>query len=94
MTSQRAFGERVLIVGALIALLWSMDWMYVHVLVAFYGETGFPGYPFAQRGVEFRALCWSIGLIPMVWMPLGASRPSHVLIWCIFLMTVLPTAMV
>ena len=71
-----------------------MDWVYVKVLVGFFGETGYPGYPYAHWGPAFRALCWSLGLSPALWMPLAARRPSQVLTWCMYLMIIVPTAVV
>jgi hypothetical protein len=93
--SVSAVAERALLVAMIVTLCWIMNWVYVQdLVVGHYGDAGILGYPFAQHGQAFRWLCWGIGVLPSLWMPITPRRASQVLVWCMYLMLVLPTAVI
>ncbi|MEO7086932.1 MAG: hypothetical protein ABI442_22360, partial [Gemmatimonadaceae bacterium] len=92
--SRQVVKQRFALVVASTLLLLAMNWVYVNILVGIYGETGYPGYPYAHWGLGLHVACWLLGISPVLWLPISARRPSQVLIWCMYLMIIVPTAVV
>src|ERR1700737_2766390 len=94
MIERSALLGRARVVLATLFLMWGIDWLYVNFLVATFGEVGYPGFQFVQRASTFRVVCWGIGSLPSFWMPRTVRRPSQVFTWCVYLMVVIPSAVV
>jgi hypothetical protein len=86
--------QRLVLVAFVPVVLGLMDWTYVHAIVARFGEVGYPGLPNESHGFALRLICWALATAPALWLPMRLTRPSQVLIWALYAMVLLPSAVV
>ncbi len=89
MTEERL--TRLLVVGGVILYLKVLDMAYQSAseLWGYYGLVYDP-----PEGISWLIASCAISLIPSLWMPLQIQRPSQVAYWILYLLTVIPMAII
>lgn len=88
----RAVMQRTLVLLALTAFLRLMDVVYATRF-----QELFPGvdFPLAMsRAPSVQASLWTIGLVPVLFLPLAITRPSQMLTWATYVLVLLPSVVV
>jgi hypothetical protein len=82
---------RWLLVLQVIVLLILADQVYSRFFIEAYAAAS---YPENKRGWLLALSFWSMGILPSLWIPIAIKRPSQILLWAVYLMVYLPTAIV
>ncbi len=79
------------LVLAVALLMWVADIAYRDFAIDAYAAASYPSF---SRNFLESLIIWALGLCPSLVMPIAIKRPSQVLLWAVYLMVFLPTAIV
>lgn len=79
---------RLWLLAGLIAYVALFQWTYGNWL---HPRFDYYGFHLISPGIGYLALGWILSVAPGIWLPIGLTRPSQLLIWTLYLVVYIPS---
>lgn len=87
----KQFRLRLLAIVGSAAFVAAFRWSYSEAVVPLFW---YMGYRFDPLPLSLDLLSWIFAITPAIWMPIAVRRPSQILCWLLYLLVVVPVAVV